>query len=336
MAHSSRAMLTSNSSRCLVEPKLTGLPDRLVTSSWNPHESHGSDVTSPSSRMHYISPAGRAVNSMLSLALCYAIKLAPSQAQPVPVNIVLHRTPESSISLADDLLSVRLLINPSLLPVPLGLPAAYLRRPHELGHWYDPHHPASAESSIVTNYIGSTGQAIAYSARINVQALNKVLSHEVNVCNPQRGGTRIMTQRWSDYVADAKDSHSPITSPIDGWIHELLSLPARLDPLANPPHHPPIEPMSSPDQPDQLDLPAFPVRRPLKLACPNRPPGDPTLNKGPGHEISISNLRLGGIQIGHRNGILQWSTSSNPERTTNGITACSNAKAQSQANAREL
>ncbi|KAF8321472.1 uncharacterized protein EI90DRAFT_3131552 [Cantharellus anzutake] len=333
MAHSSRAMLTSNSSRCLVEPKLTGLPGRLVTSSWNPHESHGSDVTSPSSRTRYISPACRAVNSMLSLALCYAIKLAPSQAQLVPVNVVPHRTPESSISLADDPPSVRLLINPSLLPVLSGLPAAYLRRPHELGHWYDPHHPASAGSSMVTNYIGSTGQAIAYSARINVQALNKVLSREVNVRNPQRGGTRIMTLRWSDYVADAKDSHSPITSPIDGWIHELLSLPARLDPLVNPSHHPSIEPMSSPDQPvilsrsthepaclhvlcrlpaaytptttcsidlahyatklmssqDQLDLPASPVRRPLKLACPSRPPGDPTLNKGPGHEIGTSN-----------------------------------------------
>ncbi|KAF8317288.1 uncharacterized protein EI90DRAFT_3021363 [Cantharellus anzutake] len=83
---------------------------------------------------------------------------------------------------------------------------------------------------------------------------------------------------------------------------------------------------------DQLDFPAVPARQPLKLRLngpyssahqptqvegqPSILTGDPTLNKGPGPKICMSNLQLGGTQIGHRNGVFHGSALSNSGRTT--------------------
>ncbi|KAF8341202.1 uncharacterized protein EI90DRAFT_3116346 [Cantharellus anzutake] len=258
-AHSPRVMHCSHNPSCyIVELRLTGRPERLVTPLWNPpkwfpvdllrqppeltssDESHRSDVTSPSSMTRYASLARHAVNLTLSLVqlhLCHAIEPAPSLAQSVPLVAILRCTPESPDPLTDDPSSLMQLVSLTLLSILLGLPAAYSRHPRGLGGWYDPYHPASAGSPRVTSYTGSTRQAIAYSVVIDVQTLNRVFRCEVIMSNPQLGGTQIMTLMWSRHITDAKGSHFPTTSPFDGWIRELLPLLVRSDSLANPPHH---------------------------------------------------------------------------------------------------
>ncbi|KAF8343818.1 uncharacterized protein EI90DRAFT_3114370 [Cantharellus anzutake] len=176
---------------------------------------------------HFVSPARRAV----SLTLL--------QAQSVPWVANLRHTPELPESSVDGPSSARHLISLTLTSVVLLVfPAVYPCRPHKLGHWYDRYNPASARSPSVMNPIVMTWQATACSVSIGVQAHDKALNCEVRVSNPWPEGTQIPAQMRPDYLANAKDSHFPITLSFDGWGPELLSSPAQLGLLANPSHRP--------------------------------------------------------------------------------------------------
>ncbi|KAF8331044.1 uncharacterized protein EI90DRAFT_3199693 [Cantharellus anzutake] len=168
---------------------------------------------------------------------CQVIELTPSQVHSMVVRLLTIASLQLD-SLADQLCRPTELV--CLYARNLSGaddPSIYSRHPHELGHWYDPYHPASAGSPIVTNSIVSTHQAIVRSVSMGVQAHNKALSCKVNASKPQLGRTQIVTLMWPDYAAD-EDNCFPIISPFDGRTHELLSPLAQLDPLENPPHHP--------------------------------------------------------------------------------------------------
>ncbi|KAF8331407.1 uncharacterized protein EI90DRAFT_3123550 [Cantharellus anzutake] len=345
-----------------------------------PHESRRSTKACSPCTTHTVAIARR------------TIELMRTQVQSNPSMVTLCRPPEL-VHLLEPYSSVTLVyLHGRNLPGADDL-SSYSRCPHELGHCYYLYHPASAGSLIVTNSIVSTRQTIARSVGIGVRAHNKALSSEVDVPNPQLDGTQIMTPMLQDYANDAESNCLTIIPSFDGWTHKLSSLPAQLDPLTNPSHHPcelehscelhrsataglpitmvssglvgqVIEPMSSSayipttmhfldsmhrviklaSSHDQLDSPAVPARRLLKLARSNGPTathlpvlipfigstcqsfqaeGRPiilidahTFNKAFECDIYLSNLQLGGTQIMHKNGVSHLVTLSGLEGTT--------------------